>query len=118
MSTFIYRVANEDDEGPYTSEVSTDLAEHLCTRGANPRTPPAVCEGHFPSDLDFYAFVDVESFERWFTPYERWLLKADGFHLYMMVVENIRWLGNSGQCTYRIADAVRVAKLPVWEPRK
>jgi hypothetical protein len=123
MPTTVFRIQNKEGQGPYTSPIPnstqcTDAQIKLWDmRGRHDRTqkktPSPFRDGMdgrnpFPGFMGrrdvLYCFVDMESLNKWFLPFEQVILRENGFEIIEIQAEEIIWMGNSGQCVVHVDD--------------
>jgi hypothetical protein len=123
MPTTVFRIQNKEGQGPYTNPLPNPL---FCTDAQiklwqmrdrhdelQHKTPSPYRDGmnslkSFPGFLGRrdirYCFVDMESLNKWFLPFEQVILRENGFEIIEIQAEEIIWMGNSGQCVVHVDD--------------
>jgi hypothetical protein len=121
MPTLVYRVENPGGTGPYQVCGRPPLLDKLLERhGRLKRTPMPIRDNRFsvyewdypaPELRHRFGFVDLRSLKTWFSAVERSLLAANRFAIHVYEVDEIDWIGRSGQLYFDRENAVHIETL-------
>ena len=115
-TVLVFRVENENKQGPYCTGLSNPLRDHPHRIDIHP-TPEEDGMGFVPFGVYRFGFQSFEKFREWFFhPMGRNSLNKSGFHLsvYRVPQKHVKY-GNK-QCGFIPKDAILIDIIPINTP--